>query len=62
MLLNAIQAEKIDTKTCSPADKKILIEDVKFMIANMIWQKNGYYQVKASEDECIKKALEIASH
>jgi carboxyl-terminal processing protease len=61
LLLNDIQSSKIDIKICTPLDKKILLENAKYMIANMIWQKNGYYQTKATEDKDIKKALELVS-
>jgi len=61
LLLNGIQIGKIDIKICTPTDKKILLENAKNMIANMIWQKNGYYQIKATEDKDVKKALELVS-
>ncbi len=61
LLLNDIQSNKIDIKMCTPSDKKMLLENAKYMIANMIWKKNGYYQTKAADDKDIKKALELVS-
>jgi carboxyl-terminal processing protease len=61
LLSSDIQLSKIDINTFTPNDKKLLLENAKFMIANMIWKKNGYYQTKAAEDKEIKKALELIS-
>ena len=61
LLLNDIQSRKIDIKICSPSDKKLLLENAKYLIANMVWHKNGFYQIKATEDKDLMKALELVS-
>ena len=54
-----MQADSIDIKRISAKDKQNIITDLKALIARLVWEKNGYFQVLNSNDKTIKKALEI---
>ena len=58
-LTNEMQADSIDIKRISAKDKQNIITDLKALIARLVWEKNGYFQVLNSNDKTIKKALEI---
>ena len=60
-LISEIASEQIDIKDIKFEEKKFLIKMAKSTIANMVWEKDGYYQVKAFEDQGVKKALELIS-
>jgi hypothetical protein len=60
-LISEIASEQIDIKDIKLDEKKFLIKTAKSTIANMVWEKDGYYQVKAFEDQGVKKALELIS-
>lgn len=42
--------------------EKFILLQIKALIARNVWETQQYYQVMASEDSGIKKALEILSH
>ncbi|MEI8052801.1 MAG: S41 family peptidase [Bacteroidota bacterium] len=58
-LTNEMQADSIDIKRISAKDKQNIITDLKALIARLVWEKNGYFQVINANDKTIKKALEI---
>ena len=51
--------DSIDIKQIKKEDQLIINQTIKTAIARQIWDKQGYFEALNSNDETVKKALEI---
>ncbi len=54
-----VQKDSINVENISQKEKNELMARIKSSIARQVWRNQGYYQSMNSQDEVIKKAMEI---
>jgi carboxyl-terminal processing protease len=52
--------DSISLKNITPKQKTELVEHIKSFIAHQVWFNEGFYEVMNSDDDMIKKALEVS--
>jgi carboxyl-terminal processing protease len=51
--------DSIQLKDIKPAEKKLVIDNIKSTLAKMQWDKNGYYQTLQVSDDYIQKSMSL---
>ena len=56
---NMATTDSIDLKILNEREKTYLSRILKSSIARQLWRNEGYFEVSNSEDNTVKKALEL---